>query len=147
VSWDTPPDKITEARDAMLACAGASTLGLGSAASYHYPLGNLRTSALPFCVLEETDYTAERNAPGESYAQGRITATIYADPAVLAIGAAEQAGRALAHELSELTGDALFITRATRGLASKVRRSKIAATVDGASRSYFTMQVSIEWQG
>lgn len=147
MSWLSPPDKIVEARDAMIACAAATTLGLSSTSSYHYPLGALRTDALPFCVLEESDYGAERNAPGESYARGRISATLYLDPAIIAQGAAEQAARNLVHQLAETTGDALFITSASRGLASKVRRSKVAASVDGAARSYFTLQITIDWEG
>lgn len=147
MSWTSPPDKIVEARDAMIACASASTLGIGTTASYHYPLGALKTDTIPFCVLEEGDYEAERHAPGESYGRGRISATLYLDPATIAMGAAEEAARDLCHQLVELTGDNLFITGAKRGLSSKPRKSKVAATVNGDARSYYTLQLTMDWEG
>ena len=147
MSWTSPPDKIVEARDAILACAASSTLGLGSSGSYHYPLAAVKTDTLPFCVLEETEYGMERHAPGESYGRGRITAIFYIDPAVLAMGAAEEAARDLVDQLVSLTGDALFITSARRGLSTKPRKSKTAGTVNSDARSYFTLQISMEWEG
>jgi hypothetical protein len=131
----------------MILCAAATTLGIGATGAYHYPEAGLKTTALPFCVLTEAEYSAERHAPGESYARGQIGATIYLDPAAIDMGTAEEAGHDLVLQLSELTGAALFITGATRSLCSRIRRSKIAATVDGAARSYFTLQIAIEWEG
>jgi len=132
----------------MILCAGAATLGCSTSGFYHYPEAGLKTTALPFCILTEgEDYQAERHAPGESYGVGSVRGTFYLDPATTTIGQAEQACRELVHQLAELQGDNLFITSATRSLASRVRRSKIAATNDGAARSYFTIQVTVSWQG
>lgn len=147
MSWIDPPNKITECRDAIIACAASSTLGLGSSAQFHYPDAGLKSTALPFAILNEDFYRAERHAPGESYAEGSISLTCYLDPAVITTGIAEQAGRDLAHQLAELTGGNLLIRDVTRSLCSRVRKAKIAATVDGAARSYFTMQMTIAWEG
>ena len=145
MSWTSPPTKIVEARDAIIACAAAATLGCSTTAVYHYPEAGLKTTALPFCVLSESECSAERHAPGESYSRGQISATFYFDPGVIAVGTAEEAGYNLALQLTELTGDKLFITNASRSLCSRVRRSKVAATVDGSARSYFTMQIQTQW--
>ena len=147
MTWTSPPTKVTEARDAIIACASAATLGCGTTASYHYPEAGLKTTALPFCVLTESEYSAERHAPGESYGRGQISATFYIDPAVTDIGTAEEAGHDLVLQLSELTDAKLFVTGASRSLCSRVRRSKVAATVDGAARAYFTLQIQINWEG
>ena len=147
MSWVSPPTKIVEARDAIIACAAATTLGCSTSAAYHYPEAGLKTTALPFCILSESEYSAERHAPGESYARGQISATFYFDPGVIAIGTAEEAGHDLVLQLSELIGENLFVTSASRSLCSRVRRSKVAATVDGAARSYFTLQIQIQWEG
>jgi hypothetical protein len=147
MTWADPPTKVVEARDAIVACAAAVTLGCGSTPAYHYPEAGLKTTTMPFCVLSEAEYTAERHAPGESYARGSISATFYLDPAVTSIGTAEEAGHDLVLQLSELTGESLFIAGATRSLCSRVRRSKVAASADGAARSYFTLQIQIAWEG
>lgn len=147
MSWTNPPTKITEARDALILCAAAPTLGCGTTASHHYPEAGLKSTALPFCVLSESEYSAERHAPGESYARGQISVTYYLDPGTITIGQAEEAGHDLVLQLSELTDANLFITGATRSLCSRVRRSKVAATVDGSARSYFTLQIQIQWEG
>lgn len=148
MSYTNPPDKITEARDAIVACAAASTLGCGATAAYHYPEAGLKNTALPFCVLTESEeYQAERHAPGESYGRGSVRATFYLDPSVVTLGQAESASRDIVHQLCELTGDHLFIVNATRSLASRVRRSKAAAAVNGDARSYFTLQIMITWEG
>lgn len=147
MTWTNPPTKVTEARDAIIACAAATTLGCGTTTQANYPEAGLKTTTLPFYVLSEAEYSAERHAPGESYGRGQISATFYLDPAVITIGQAEEAGHDLVLQLSELTGDNLFIVGATRSLCSRVRRSKVAATVDGAARSYFTLQIAIQWEG
>lgn len=149
MTWTNPPDKIIEARDAIISCTASTTLGLALAqvAQYHYPTAALKTDTIPFCTLEEAEYSAERSAPGESYARGRVLAIFTLDPAVITMGSAERACKDLANQLCELTGDNIFITGATRTLASKVRKSKTAATVDGAARSYYTIQVSMDWEG
>lgn len=147
MSWTNPPTKITEARDAIVACTAATTLGCGATAAYHYPEAGLKTTSLPFCVLSEAEYSAERHAPGESYGRGQINSTFYFDPAAITIGQAEEAGHDLVLQLTELIDANLFITGASRSLCSRVRRSKVAATVDGAARSYFTLQIAIQWEG
>ena len=148
MTWIDPPAKVIEARDAVVACAAAAALGCAATGAYHYPEAGLKTTALPFCVVTEgDDYQAERHAPGESYASGSIRLLFYLDPSIVSVGAAESAGRDIVHQLSELQGDHLFITSAVRSLCSRVRRSKVAATVDGAARSYFTMQIVINWEG
>src|SRR5690349_20492515 len=112
MTWENPPDKIVEARDAIVACAAATTLGCGSTDAYKYPLGALKTDPIPFCVLEEGDYAAECHAPGDSYARGRILATFCLSPEIISMGSAEQAARNLVHQLAVTTRYALFITAA-----------------------------------
>jgi hypothetical protein len=147
MSWIDPPGIIFYAREVIKDTAAATALGIAGDSSYHYPEAGLKTSTLPFVVLSDQSFEAERHAPGESYARGSVGVTIYLDPAVRSVGFAEQAGADLCRQLSEVTGDALFITKVTRSLCSRIRRSKAAATADGSARSYFTMALSIEWEG
>lgn len=146
MSWTAPSAIITAARDGMASCAAAATLGIGSTSAYHYPEAGLKSTALPFVVLSDSiEY--ERHAPGESYGRGQVTATIYLDPATIGIPAAETAAGLIAQQMCELTGDNLFVTTCQRSMASRIRRSKIAATNDGAARTYFTVELTISWEG
>jgi hypothetical protein len=137
------PEIVVAAQAALAACASIGSL----ATSYHYPEAGLKTTALPFAVLAEGDYAAERVAAGETFERGTVVATFYIDSAITTQGAAEKAAAAVCRELSSLTGAQLFVTSASRSLASKVRRSKVAATNDSASRSYFTIQLTMEYSG
>jgi hypothetical protein len=146
MTWTGPSDLITAARDAMAATTSAATLGVGSTSVYHYPDAGIKTTALPFVVLSDDMLEYERHAPGESYGRGEIKAVLYLDPDTLTTGAAETAAGLVCQQLAEgATG--LFVTSASRTLASRVRRSKVAATVDGAARKFFTLEISIRWEG
>ena len=146
MSWTNPPDLITSARDAIKACASATTLGVSSDATWHYPDAGLKTTALPFAILTHEPPQVERHAQGESYARGTVEATLYLSPATLTTGQAETALLSLARELCEQT-TGLFITGAVPSLASRVRRSKTAGTVNGDAREYFTLSLSLSWEG
>lgn len=146
MSWTDPSTILAAARDGMASCAAASTLGIGSTDVYHYPEAGLKTTPLPFVVLSDSvEY--ERHAPGESYGRGQVTATIYLSPDTIGIPAAETAAGLLAQQMVELTGDNLFVTTCQRSMASRIRRSKIAAANDGAARTYFTIELLIGWEG
>lgn len=147
MTWTDAPDKIEQARDAIKACAASATLGCNTDGQANYPDAGLKTTAFPFYVLEEAEYGAERVAPGRSFGRGRIVARFYLNPDAITQGQAEQACRDLVHQLMELEGEYVFLLNATRSLASRVRRSKAAAAVDGASRKFFTIEVSMEWEG
>jgi hypothetical protein len=146
MTWTGPSDLITAARDAMAATAAASTLGVTSTGVYHYPDAGIKTTALPFVVLSDDLLEYERHAPGESYGKGEIKAVLYLDPDTLTTGAAETAAGLLCQQITEGT-EGLVVTSASRSLASRVRRSKVAATNDGAARKFFTLEISIRWEG
>jgi hypothetical protein len=146
MTWTGPSDLITAARDAMAATTAASTLGISSTAAYHYPDAGLKTTALPFAVLADEVIEYERHAHGESYGKGEIKAVLYLDPDTITTGAAETAAALMCQQICEGT-TGLFVTSASRSLASRVRRSKVAATNDGAARKFFTLEITMRWEG
>lgn len=125
-------------------------VGLGQdAADIHYPSVDLRDAAIAlpcWALFENEDQEIERHAPGESFGQGSCVALGFF-AADLPIGVVEQALADFCYQVVEHTTTGLFVVKAQRTRASKVRRRARAAAGDSGGRAYKTGAVTLWWEG
>jgi hypothetical protein len=150
MTWEDPTTKVEAARDRLLECPSIVGMGLTDA-GMHYPDADPGgEDDLPLVVLEESpQYEVERHAPGETYARGSVMATLYFPADEWTVGALERLGRALAHEVVELTTPGLFITGATATLSSRPTRAQEAVADDDAdpAPAWVSLVLTMRWEG